>query len=113
MTSKLSIITDASIPDAADQHAPLSARDEMLRQFHPGMTLKHDFMAPLGLTQQALAGETGLPQGRLSEICRGRRAVTAETALRLAERFGTSPEFWMNLQVHYDLEVARDRRLAG
>ena len=74
---------------------------------HPGMVLSEDFMAPRGLSGRALAAELGVPSNRVTEIVRGERAITAETAIRLADFFGTTAEFWMNLQVAHDLEQAR------
>ncbi len=79
---------------------------------HPGEVLNEDFLKPLGLSQYRLAKDTGMTAMRVSEIVRGERAVTADTALRLGRYFGTSPEFWMNLQMLFDLETARDA-LAG
>ncbi len=63
-------------------------------------------MAPHGLSANRLGAMVGVPPNRISDIVRGRRSVTADTALRLSRAFGTSPEFWMNLQTHYDLELA-------
>ena len=76
---------------------------------HPGEVLREDFLKPLGLSQHALAKAIGVPQMRVSAIVNGRRAVTADTALRLARYFGTSAEFWLGMQATYDLEMARDR----
>lgn len=76
---------------------------------HPGEILHEEFLGPLGLSQYRLAKETGVPPRRINEIVRGERAVTADTALRLARYFGTSERFWLNLQARYDLEVAKDR----
>ena len=76
---------------------------------HPGEILHEEFLAPLGLSQYRLAKETSVPPRRINEIVRGERAVTADTALRLARYFGTSERFWLNLQVRYDLEVEKDR----
>ena len=75
---------------------------------HPGEVLWHEFMEPLGLSSNALAKRLLVPGNRVSEIVKGRRAVTGDTALRLAAAFGTSAEFWMNLQKGYELAVARD-----
>jgi addiction module HigA family antidote len=75
---------------------------------HPGETLLEDFLKPLDLSQYALAKAIGVPQIRVSEIVRGERAVTPDTALRLARYFGTSAEFWTGMQSTYDLEAARD-----
>jgi antitoxin HigA-1 len=73
---------------------------------HPGEMLKHEFLEPLGLSATALAAEIGVPANRLTEMVAGRRGLTADTALRLAGRFGTTPEFWMNLQSAHDLSRA-------
>ena len=75
---------------------------------HPGDVLYEDFLKPLGLSQYALAKAIGVPQIRVSEIVNGKRAVTPDTALRLARYFGTSAEFWIGMQATYDLETARD-----
>ena len=83
---------------------------ERLAPVHPGVVLKEEFMEPLRLSANALGAKIGVPPNRISEIIRGRRSVTADTALRLADHLGATAEFWMNLQVHHDLEVARDRR---
>lgn len=82
---------------------------------HPGVTLREDFLQPLGLTANRLAIELRVPAARIGEIVHGRRGITADTALRLARYFGTSPQFWINLQSSHDLEVAQDavgRRIA-
>ena len=76
---------------------------------HPGEVLREDFLKPLDLSQYALAKAIGVPQIRISEIVNGKRAITPDTALRLACYFGTSAEFWMGMQTTYDLEMARDR----
>ncbi len=81
--------------------------DEMLSPIHPGEVLLEDFMKPLGLTQYRVAKDIGVPALRISRIMRGQRSVTADTALRLARYFGTSPEVWLRLQAAYDLEVAQ------
>lgn len=75
---------------------------------HPGEVLLEDFLKPLEMSQYALARAIGVPQIRISEVVRGERAVTPDTALRLARYFGTSAEFWTGMQATYDLEVARD-----
>ncbi len=74
----------------------------------PGDVLREEFMAPLGLSARALARDLGVPANRITEILNGERAVTAETAILLARRFGSSAEFWMNLQTSHDLEMARE-----
>lgn len=78
-----------------------------LEPIHPGEILEEDFMRPLGLSANALAKRIDVPVTRISEMVRGRRGVTADTALRLARFFGTSPEIWLGLQAEYDLRVAR------
>ncbi len=75
---------------------------------HPGETLLRDFLEPLGLSQYALAKALGVTPIRVSQIVRGQRAVTADTALRLARYFGTRADWWLDLQTHHDLELARD-----
>jgi addiction module HigA family antidote len=76
---------------------------------HPGEILLEEFLEPLGISQYRLAKDISVPPRRINEIVHGIRAVTADTALRLARYFGTSERFWLNLQVRYDLEVERDR----
>lgn len=76
---------------------------------HPGEVLLEEFLIPLGLSQYRLAKDTGVPPRRINEIVHGKRAITADTALRLSRYFGTSEPFWLNLQTHYDLELAKDR----
>ncbi len=81
-----------------------------LEPVHPGEVLKHDFMEPFGLSATALAEAIGVTPARISEIVRGRRGITAETALRLARYFNTDARSWMNLQDRYELEIAeRDK----
>lgn len=84
---------------------------DKLPPVHPGEVLREDFLEPLGLSQYRVAKDTGVHPRRINQIVLGQRAITADSALRLARFFGTTPEFWMNLQVHYDLERQRD--LAG
>ncbi len=81
-------------------------QEERLPPVHPGEVLLEDFMKPLGLSQYRLAQDLGVPALRISQIVHGKRAVTADTALRLARYFGTSANVWMRLQARYDLEVA-------
>jgi antitoxin HigA-1 len=82
---------------------------DKLAPIHPGEVLMHDFIEGLGITQNKLAVSIGVPPRRINEIVHGKRAVTADTALRLAKYFGTSPQFWLNLQTQYDLDLAEDR----
>ncbi len=81
--------------------------DFRLLDVHPGEVLGEEFMKPLGLSARGLAREIDVPPNRITEILNGERTVSAKTAILLGERLGTSPEFWMNLQVGYDLEEAR------
>ena len=80
--------------------------EELLPPIHPGEVLLEDFMKPLGLTQYRVAQDIGVPALRISQIVHGKRAITADTAMRLARYFGTSPDVWLRLQARYDLEVA-------
>lgn len=75
-----------------------------LPNIHPGEILKEEFLISLGISAYRLAKETFLPQTRISEILRNKRRITADTALRFAKFFGTSPKFWLGLQTDYDLE---------
>ena len=76
---------------------------------HPGEVLLYEFLKELGITSYALAKSVGVPTNRITGIINGDRAISADTALRLARFFGNSAEFWMNLQMHYDLEIANRR----
>ena len=76
-----------------------------LAPIHPGEVLMEDFIGPLGITQHRLAVAIAVPPRRINEIVHGQRRITADTALRLARYFGTSAQFWINLQSHHDLEV--------
>lgn len=75
---------------------------------HPGEALRHDFLEPLGMSQYALAKVLAVPEMRISELVNKKRAITPNTALRLARYFGTSPEFWLGMQQTHDLERTRD-----
>jgi antitoxin HigA-1 len=75
---------------------------------HPGEILHEEFLKPLGLSQYRLAKGISVPPRRINEIVHGKRAVTANTALRLARFFGTSDRFWLNLQTRFDLETEKD-----
>ena len=76
---------------------------------HPGEILMEEFLLPLGISQYRLSKDVGVAPRRINEIVHGKRAISPDTALRLARYFGTTKTFWSNLQVHYDLEVERDR----
>lgn len=76
---------------------------------HPGEILMEEFLRPMAISQYKLAKETSVAPRRINEIVHGQRAITADTALRLGRYFGISPQFWLNLQSHYDLATAEDR----
>ena len=77
-----------------------------MRPIHPGEILREEFLVPLGMSAHALALELKVPAPRINDIVRERRAITPDTALRLARYFGTTPQFWLNLQTSYDLKNA-------
>src|SRR5712692_9728248 len=79
---------------------------------HPGEILLEEFLKPMNISQYRLARDINVPARRINEIVQGKRAISADTALRLSRYFGLSERFWMNLQARYDLEVEKDR-LAG
>jgi addiction module HigA family antidote len=79
-----------------------------LAPIHPGEVLMEDFIVPLGITQHRVAVAVGVPPRRINEIVHGQRRITADTALRLGRYFGTSAQFWINLQSRYDLDVEQD-----
>src|SRR6266403_1364060 len=84
-------------------------RPQKLVPVHPGEILLEEFLVPLGISQYRLAKDTSVPPRRINEIVKGKRAISADTALRLSRFFGISERFWLNLQTHYDLEVQKDR----
>jgi addiction module HigA family antidote len=87
------------------------AKRKSIPNIHPGEILAEDFMAPLKLSQYRVALDIHVPPRRINEIVHGKRAITADTALRLSKYLGTSAQFWLNLQAHYDLEEESDRSL--
>jgi addiction module HigA family antidote len=87
-------------------------KSKLLSHITPGEILDEEFLKPMDITQYRLAKDIGVPPRRINEIVSGQRAITANTALRLGRYFGISPEFWLNLQTHYDLEQEQER-LAG
>lgn len=97
MTSKSSTITRRA------------QRPPKLSPVHPGEVLLEEFLKPLSLSQYRVAKDTSVAPRRINEIVHGKRAVTADTALRLARYFGTSERFWLNLQSRYDLDLEKDR----
>lgn len=86
--------------------------NEKLPNIHPGEVLKEEFLTPLNITAYRLAKDTNIPQTRVSEIVHGNRSITADTAMRFSKYFGTSAEFWLNLQNLYDLEEERNNHEA-
>jgi antitoxin HigA-1 len=87
-------------------------KNKLLANVTPGEILSEEFLKPMAITQYRLAKDVGVPPRRINEIVKGRRAITADTALRLGLYFRMTPEFWLNLQSHYDLEQAQ-QKLAG
>ncbi|MBI2443641.1 MAG: HigA family addiction module antidote protein [Candidatus Magasanikbacteria bacterium] len=83
--------------------------NKKINPIHPGEILQEEFLKPLALTQYRLAKDVSVPARRINEIVHGDRAITADTALRLGRFFGTAPEFWLNLQSRYELEIESDR----
>jgi addiction module HigA family antidote len=75
-----------------------------LKNIHPGKVLKEEFLTPLGISAYRLSMDIGVPQTRISEILKGNRSITADTALRLSKYFGNSPNFWLDLQNDFDIE---------
>lgn len=88
--------------------APDKPAPNRLSAVHPGEVLMEDFMTPLGLTQNRMAIDIGVPPRRINEIVHGQRRISANTALRLGRYFDNSAQFWINLQTHYDLEIEQD-----
>lgn len=82
---------------------------EKLAPIHPGEVLSEDFLTEMGLSQNKLSVSIGVPPRRINEIVHGKRGISADTALRLSRYFGTSAEFWLNLQTRYELDLAIDR----
>lgn len=80
-----------------------------LEPIHPGEILMEEFLGPMELSQNQLANDIGVPPRRINEIIHGKRRITADTALRLAHYFKMSPQFWLGLQMDYDLDVEEDR----
>ena len=83
-------------------------KGKKLPPIHPGEILMEEFLKPMGISQYRLAKDISVPPRRINEIVHGKRAITADTALRLGRLFGMSPHFWLNLQTRYDLEVTED-----
>lgn len=84
-------------------------KDKLLANITPGEILEEDFLKPMGLSQYRLARDINVPPRRINEIVQGKRAISADTALRLGRYFKMSAQFWLNLQSHFDLEKAQER----
>ncbi len=84
-------------------------KNKMLDNITPGEILNEEFLKPMGITQYRLAKDIGVPPRRVNEIVKGQRGITADTALRLGRYFGLAPEFWLNLQTHFDLGQEQER----
>jgi antitoxin HigA-1 len=85
----------------------MTSKSKVLEPIHPGEILLEEFMKPMGISINSLARNIDVPPGRISAIVNGKRAITADTAIRLGRYFGTSPEVWMGLQADYELRVAQ------
>ena len=83
--------------------------EKKLNPVHPGEVLLEEFLKPMGISQYRLAKDINVPPRRINEIVKGQRAITADTALRLGRYFRMAPEFWLNLQSHYDLEQEQEK----
>lgn len=88
-------------------------KSKLLTNTTPGEILDEEFLKPLGLTQYRLAKDIGVPPRRVNEIIKGQRAITADTALRLGRYFNMAPQFWLNLQTHFDLEQEAEHLAGG
>ena len=84
-------------------------KQKKLPPIHPGQILFEEFLQPMGISQYRIAKDTNVPPRRINEIVHSKRAITADTALRLGKFFNMSPQFWMNLQSQYELELAEDK----
>ena len=84
-------------------------KTKKIQPIHPGEILMEEFLRPLGLSQNQLANDIGVPPRRINEIVHGKRRITADTALRLAHYFKMSPQFWLGLQMDYDLDIEEDK----
>jgi len=85
------------------------SEEQMFPPVHPGEILLEEFLEPMGISQYRLAKDISVPARRINEIVHGRRAITADTALRLSHYFGLSERFWLNLQTRYDIELEKDK----
>ena len=87
----------------------MNMKNKLVADITPGEILAEEFLKPMGISQYRLARDIGVPPRRINEVVKGRRAITADTALRLGRYFRMSPQFWLNLQTHYDLEREQER----
>ena len=101
------------MPTMSKSATTIAKRRKAFAPVHPGAVIRHDYLDPIGMSQYALAKALNITPARLGEIIRGKRAITPDTALRLARYFGTSAEFWTGMQAQYDLELARDALAAA
>jgi len=101
--------SDAFNVEIANYHWNEQEMTDKLSPIHPGEVLQEEFIKPMNLSQNRLAIDIGVDARRINEIVLGKRAITADTALRLSRFFGNSPQFWMGLQTQYDLDVAEDQ----
>jgi len=85
------------------------SEEQLLPPIHPGEILLEEFLEPMDISQYRLAKDIGVPPRRINEIVQGKRAISADTALRLSRYFGLSERFWLNLQTRYDLEIEKDK----
>lgn len=96
-------------PTIIEMEDDVNNREEKLPPVHPGEILLEDFLKPMGITPYRLAKELNVPKTRISAILKGKRSITADTALRLARFLGTAARLWLNLQVSYELDIEQDR----
>ena len=87
----------------------MSMKSKLVADITPGEILAEEFLKPMGISQYRLARDIGVPPRRINEIVKGQRTITADTALRLGRYFRMAPQFWLNLQTHYDLEREQER----
>lgn len=104
--------SDVSNVESVEYHEDRTMTEQRLPPIHPGEILLEEFLKPMNISQYRLAKDMSVPARRINEIVQGKRAISADTALRLSRYFGLSERFWMNLQGRYDLEAEKDR-LAG
>ena len=104
---ELTVSGEYASPGEMETHI-MSKSVTIINPIHPGEVLESEFLEPLGLSANKFAKHIQVPANRISSIINDQRGITGDTALRLSKAFKTTPEFWMNLQSHYDLEIAKD-----